>query len=124
MRINPKWAPGWTRLGEALAERGDVDEAMEALSKALGHNPDSYPAYRAMARLYYDNGQPQQAVLAWERALRLRPQHGASHLELAEALLAAGRVDEARGHAETASRLGTDASSLLQGIARAEAESS
>ena len=50
---------------------------------------DRGPGRRALARLYYDNGQPEEAVETWGLGLRVQPDHGEAHEGMAEALPAA-----------------------------------
>jgi cytochrome c-type biogenesis protein CcmH/NrfG len=116
VQLNPQAAPGWVRLGEALAQNGNAPEAEKTLKRALELNPSSYPAHRALARMHFDEGHPDRAVEAWGQALKLQPDRGEAHEGLAEALLAARRPADARLEAEQAKRLGRNVDPLLKKI--------
>ena len=53
-----------------------------------------------LGAVYYDLGQPANAIEALERAVALRPDHANAHLLLGLAYRASNRMDEARANLE------------------------
>ncbi|UIJ37067.1 tetratricopeptide repeat protein [Desulfobaculum bizertense] len=79
----------------ALAQ-GKPDEAREHLHQALIHDPKDAVSLHLMARLYLDNGEdPQIAEALARQSAALAPQQPAFWKELARALTAQGKAEEA-----------------------------
>jgi CheY-like chemotaxis protein len=74
-------------LGRALGEAGDLPAAIEVLRRAIEVDPSSAPSYMALARIYREAKQLDEARLAYQRYLALEPQ--GSHADEARAALAA-----------------------------------
>ncbi|NJB68928.1 tetratricopeptide (TPR) repeat protein/GGDEF domain-containing protein [Desulfobaculum xiamenense] len=89
---------GLTRryLARLALAQGRADEAREHLHQALIHDPKDAVSLHLMARLYLDNGEdPQVAESLARQSAALVPQQPAFWKELARALTAQGRTEEA-----------------------------
>ena len=73
-----------------LFEQGAADEAEQALKCLIDHDPDDAAAHYNLGTLLLRTQRYDEAVLAYRQALRCRPNHPATHLNLAAALAAAG----------------------------------
>jgi GGDEF domain-containing protein/tetratricopeptide (TPR) repeat protein len=94
----PDGAPQTLRHLARLAFKRDRDEeAREYLHQALLHDPKDAFSLHLMARLYLKEGQdPAIAEAMARQAVALRPERAEFWEELAEALTAQGRLDDAR----------------------------
>ena len=94
----PDGAPQTLRhLARLAFKRGRDEEAREYLHQALLHDPKDAFSLHLMARLYLKEGQdPAIAEAMARQAVALRPERAEFWEELAEALTAQGRLDDAR----------------------------
>lgn len=92
----PTSAGAWTGLGSARAALGKLDEAQQALEKALAIDSRSFEAHNALGVLWLKRRDFAQAAAAFEAALRHRPDHVEYLLLLAGAHEGAGNDDAAR----------------------------
>ncbi len=91
--------------GLALRE-GTTEEARELLHETLMHDPRNAVALHLLARLYLDGGEDAEVAESLARqSVALRPDLKGGWLELARALEARGRWQEAREALLTAGRL-------------------
>ena len=85
-----------------LAARGSVDEALAALDALLADDPDDVAALLLKAGLLLDSREREQALAAFEHAVRAAPRSAEALSGLAQGLHALGRDDEALSVAERA----------------------
>jgi tetratricopeptide (TPR) repeat protein len=113
LRAYAAWTTGWIR-----AAMGEWDAGIEACRRSLEHSPDPVNTADAMSFLgyaYLGKGEIDQAIALLTRAneqwrrFRHRPMLGWFTAVLAEACLAAGRLDEARDLAAAAVALTREA---------------
>jgi hypothetical protein len=69
----PNWAGGHAKLGQALRVQGDVQAAIVAYNRSLELDPNGPERWLALAALYDQSNQPDQARLARERAGVITP---------------------------------------------------
>jgi tetratricopeptide (TPR) repeat protein len=95
--IDTQHAEAWTAQGRLLERQTRWSEAAAAYDRALAANPlhEEAAMLSALAR-HYRLADPAGAVERYRDVLRIRPSHYGAHYQLAKALLAAGRTDEAR----------------------------
>src|SRR5205807_1848702 len=65
------------------------------LREAVQRAPRSWAAHQALGRYYLDHGQPFEAIWELSTAHRLQPRDRSTSLQLAVALAAGGRYDQA-----------------------------
>jgi tetratricopeptide (TPR) repeat protein len=99
-------------LGQACARAGRLDEAADALSRALALSPRDEEARFQLALVEIDRARPAAAIAALREVLRGSPGHAAARYNLGLTLLAAGDLEGAR--AELRALEGIDANLALQ----------
>lgn len=85
-------------LGGALVRAGELEEAAAVLAKAVERSPAEAAPWLELARLRQRRGDPEEAVLAAERAVRLAPGRMEVALGYAEALISAQQQERARDY--------------------------
>jgi tetratricopeptide (TPR) repeat protein len=94
---------GWGRLSPDPAhKRAHLLRAASYFQVAARLHPTHIPFYNAEAQVYYELGQWQRAIQAYERALRLDPEGYEAQKDLALLLLQLGRYREAEPALEAA----------------------
>ena len=99
-------AMGFTALGSALLDNGQLASAQEKLNQALHLVPDYVPALYKLGNLWAIQGRFDQARMKYQAVLQIEPEHADAHNNLAVVLAAQGQVAEAVRHFEAAGRLG------------------
>lgn len=113
--LDVRFAPAYAGLGMALyvysllgaspGHAADVERALAACMTAIGLDENDPFAYAALSRCHILKGQPEAAILAADRALRLNPSFAQAHFGRAHALWHAGRPGEALASHDAAIRL-------------------
>ncbi|MGH7177926.1 MAG: tetratricopeptide repeat protein, partial [Tepidisphaeraceae bacterium] len=101
---NPDAWLAYTNLAVEQLEKGQVDEPLRLLEKALSIRPDDPETNADIAVPLVRLGRFEQAEDHARRAIAARPRLAAGHASLAEALVQRGRIHEA---AESAARAAT-----------------
>jgi tetratricopeptide (TPR) repeat protein len=87
----------------------DRTKAIELFTRALAVHPDqddfNASLHSNLATIYADQGDYPAAIQQFKLAVSIAPQDAQYHINLANALGAANRLDEARSEAETALQL-------------------
>jgi predicted Zn-dependent protease len=110
-------AAGPIAEAEALVERGQLDEAIATLQRALG-DAETSDLHVALSTLYLRRGDAAGARRALDRAVALDPGCAVAHAYVAGMDLHAGRVAEAQERLDHARDLAPD--DLIVRIKRAE----
>jgi protein O-mannosyl-transferase len=84
-----------TFLGTALAQKGQIEEAIRQYQAALRLNPDFAPAHTELGSTLVRKGQVDQAIVHFQEALRIEPGYTVVHFNLGNAFLEKGQTDEA-----------------------------
>lgn len=82
-------------LGTALSARGEVDEAIQHLRRAVELRPDLARAHNNLGNALFRSGRVEEAIPHYEEAIRLSPGRPSTYNNLGSALLRAGRPSEA-----------------------------
>ena len=101
----PDSALARSKLGVALAQRGQLDEAITEFSRAVALQPSYAPAYSNLGNAYREKGLTAEAVAAYERAVALDPDYWIAHQNLGALYKEMGRVGDAVEHFKKATRL-------------------
>jgi len=98
----------YCRLGEVLLHRADRDHAVECAHAAFDLQPESEEVAHISAWIFSNCERHEDAAVAYERLLEIRPDWAEGHRHLSGSLSAAGQLDRAIFHAGTASGLAPD----------------
>ena len=82
-------------MGNLLKKLGNLDQAIEAFSKAISIRPDFFEAYTNMGNALKDQERFQAALEAHEQALSIKPNFAEAHYNKGNVLKAQGKLDEA-----------------------------
>jgi tetratricopeptide (TPR) repeat protein len=82
-------------LGNALLQKGSVNEAMVHYQKALQIKPDCVDAHINLGTALLQKGNVAEAIAHYQKALQIKPDSPEAHNNLGNALLKIGNVDEA-----------------------------
>ena len=85
---------GW-RLGQWLAEEGDVDGANNALLRALSLAPEDFGCLLAYGKFQLDMGRPQASLEPLAKAVKLQPKLPYPRFLIGQAMQQVGMEDEA-----------------------------
>jgi len=95
-------------LGNVLAQKRQVDEAIEHYRKSLQIDPDYVQTHNNLGIAYAELGRFDEAISEYETALRLRPDFAEASSNLGVVLATVGRPDEAIARFEQALRVRPD----------------
>jgi tetratricopeptide (TPR) repeat protein len=95
----------YNNLGDALDQKGRVDEAISHFQKALEIKPDYASACNNLGHALRQKGRVDEAIADYQKALEIKPDYAEAHNNLGNALLQKGRVDEAIDHFQKALQL-------------------
>ena len=96
LSIRPDDAHAQVQRGDTLLALGRVEEAIAALQRGVELQPDRPSAYGSLARAYWvGRGDVDAAIGAFEKMLRLNPEAGYTHLQLAMLYTLRGEYDKA-----------------------------
>jgi protein O-GlcNAc transferase len=93
--LSPRYAEAYINLGNALKDRGQIDEAIAAFRQAIALKPSLHEAHSNLGNVLRDKGQVDEAIAACRRAIALMPNYPGAHCNLGNALLDKGELDEA-----------------------------
>ena len=83
IQIDPRYAPAYCNLGNALTAVGKFDEAFAAFQDAIRIEPDFALAYFNMGGLFDTQGRFEEAAAAYREAIRRDPDYGEAYVNLA-----------------------------------------
>ena len=89
-------------LGDALDQKGRVDDAIPQFQNALQINPDFVEAHNNLGAALFQKGKVDEAIVHYQEALKIKPDDAKAHDNLGIALFQKGRVDEAITHYQNA----------------------
>lgn len=97
LKLNPRDAATWARLGSALTNLANFDEAEVALRNALVHCEASKRilVYTQLGHLFHHRGDYATATEWFERVIELDPTDAAGHIYLGGSLAMQGKLEEA-----------------------------
>jgi tetratricopeptide (TPR) repeat protein len=89
-------------LANALARKGQSDEAIVHYDEAIELQPYYADAYYNRGSVLFAKGRIDEAVADWEKTLQIQPSYADAHTGLGNALLRKGSLREAIAHYEQA----------------------
>jgi tetratricopeptide (TPR) repeat protein len=95
-------------LGEALLQKGRVDEAMDHFKKAVKITPTYADGYYNLGNALMQIGHSDEAMELFRKVLEIQPSHIKANNNLGVALMRSGRPDEAIAYCQKAIDLNPD----------------
>ena len=111
-------AYGLLQRGQALLKRRHHAQAAVVLERASRLEPGKGSIVEALGRAYYNSGQHEGAIAAFEELLEIDPSAAYGHYGLGQSLKQVGRRDEARTHLRLAVALAPDSALYRAALAR------
>jgi len=102
---SPHKARVHTNLAWAYSERGRLEEAGQALERALALDPDQIAAYQNLAAIHFQGGRKARARALLEEAVRRAPRYMQAHVDLAAVCMQVGDAGRAAEHLRRALEL-------------------
>ena len=90
-KVDPNWAPAYAGLGTSLLLRGNTEESIPALQRALELKPANVEVRMQLALACRRTGRLDQTVAALEEVLRRDPDHPDARYLLAASFLESGQ---------------------------------
>jgi TolB-like protein len=101
IQLDPLLAEAHTALGAAYARDGQWQQAERSFRRAIQIDPNSFLAHQCLARFFLcPLGRIEEAVREMRAAERNDPLSPMAHMQLADALLSAGRFDDSASECE------------------------
>lgn len=95
LEINPGQAFVFSKLGNALADLGRLDEAVASYRRAIAIKADYAEVHGNLGNALRDLGRIDDAMASYRRVLKIRPDYAEAHCNLGSALRDLGRLDDA-----------------------------
>jgi tetratricopeptide (TPR) repeat protein len=108
VKKSPNKARPHNNLGQALADRGIVDKAIENYQRAIQINPNLAQAHNNLGMAFEEQGKTNEAIAHYLKSLQIKPNLAQAHINLGEALTKQARTDEAIAHYLAALQINPD----------------
>jgi tetratricopeptide (TPR) repeat protein len=95
LAMNPSCWLGHNNLGFVLSQKGQMDEAISQLQKALEINPNYAEAHFNLGCILFQKGRVDEAMAQYQKALEINPNLVGAHTNFGNALFQKGQVDKA-----------------------------
>jgi predicted Zn-dependent protease len=113
-RLNPGYAPTYDRLGDLYTRIGKLQEAQEALTKAISLDTSSTGPFIQMGKVLLHRDDPATAIMYLRHAEKMDPSNFITHTLLAQAYRKTGQEDESKRETDLASKIHADNQLKLQ----------
>ncbi|MGH9793433.1 MAG: tetratricopeptide repeat protein [Candidatus Acidiferrales bacterium] len=114
IELHPGFDDAYVQIGRILLQQNDPSGAQQALDNATRLNPQNDLAFTLLGRAFRQRKLLAEAVAALQTAVKLKEDSWFARLELGEALLGLGRLDEAFPHVARAHQLNTKEPAIHQ----------
>jgi tetratricopeptide (TPR) repeat protein len=115
-RINPGYAPVYDRLGDVYSRTDRLQEAQEALTKAISLDTSSTGPFIQMGKVLLRRQDPVTSIMYLKHAEKMDPANFITHTLLAQAYRKIGQEDDAKQEMELASKIHVENQLKLQPI--------
>jgi tetratricopeptide (TPR) repeat protein len=92
---NPNEPRALHLLGVLLSQRGDKEQAVRLITRAIEINPGAAEYHSNLGLVFLEQGRPEPAVMSCRRSIELNPRDAEAHFILGNALREIGRAEEA-----------------------------
>jgi tetratricopeptide (TPR) repeat protein len=93
--VAPANVAAYFNLGNALRDKGQVDEAIACYRRTIALDPKFAHAHTNLGAALRDKGQLEEAIACYRQAIALDPKHALAHFNLGTALRDKGQLDAA-----------------------------
>jgi tetratricopeptide (TPR) repeat protein len=107
-RINPDYAPVYDRLGDAYLRVDKLEEAQQALTKAIALDTTLTGSFIKMGRVLLHRQDLQTAIMYLKHAEKMDPDDFTTHTLLSQAYHRVGLEDDAKRESALGSKIHTD----------------
>jgi protein O-mannosyl-transferase len=104
LSVEPRSSYAHNNLGNALFERGNIEEATSHYRAALQVNPGHAKAHNNLANSLVNQGKIEEAIVHYREALRIDPANVRAHYNLANTMVRRGQLEQAIHHFREAVR--------------------
>jgi tetratricopeptide (TPR) repeat protein len=104
-RINPDYAPIYDRLGDAYLHVGRLEEAQQALIKAIAMDTSMTGSFTKMGKLLLRRQDTRTAIMYLKHAEKMDPEDSTIHTLLSQAYHRTGQDEEAKQENDLASKI-------------------
>jgi Flp pilus assembly protein TadD len=108
LACNPENVHAHGNLGNALLQKGEVDEAIHQFQKALQIKPNDAEIHNNLGNALLQKGEVDEAITHFQKALQIKPDDAEIHNNLGNALLQKGEADKAIVHYQKALQIKPD----------------
>jgi tetratricopeptide (TPR) repeat protein len=105
---NPDSWMAHNNLGNALLQKGQLDDAVAQYQKVLGIYANYAQAHSNLGVALFQKGQLDDAVAQYQKALEINPNYAEAHYDLGNALVHKGQLDDAVAQFEKAVGINPD----------------
>jgi tetratricopeptide (TPR) repeat protein len=95
LRVEPDNAEALHLSGIISAQTNDFPGAAELVWRAADQSPSNPTYFSSLGNIFLSAGQPEKAILLYDRAVELNPDYAQAHSNRGNALSVLGRMDEA-----------------------------
>lgn len=113
-QLNPGYAPTYDRLGDLYTRVGKLEEAQEALTKAISLDISSTGPFIQMGKVLLHRDDPVTAIMYLKHAEKMDPSNFITHTLLAQAYRKIGQEDESKRETDMASKIHAESQLKLQ----------
>jgi Tfp pilus assembly protein PilF len=107
IRLKKDFAEAHNNLGNALADKGQLDEAIKEYREAIRLKKDDAMAHSNLGTVLREKGQLDEAITAYREAIRLKKDWAEAHCNLGLVLRDQGRFEDALAALQTGHKLGS-----------------
>jgi len=107
-KINPEYAPMYDRLGDAYLRVDKLDEAQQALTKAIALDTSSTGSFTKMGKVLLRRQDTQTAIMYLKHAEKMDPSDYTIHALLSQAYHRIGQDDDAKRESALSSKIHVD----------------
>ncbi|MBR1776340.1 tetratricopeptide repeat protein [bacterium] len=95
---NDRTAQDWVLLGNVLADKGEIDNAVYMYQKAIENDPKAYKAYYNLGNYYVSRGQFDLAIGHYKKAIKIKSDNPYIYYNLATTYIKTNNLGQAKAN--------------------------